>query len=225
MIVYQKNITPLLLFFINNIIMRQIFLLLILSISFFANSQSPLSKRHIQVYAGTSFNGTGDIKGFAFDTEYGQYFKKKSSWYVGIGGTIHDKVEPIFYTDQGGNQVDASVRATTAGFQVSGLYGHSFVRKQKHEFLIKAGPLVRYQSTSYWDILAVYHPAGTGLPFPVVAFFNLSPQRTLALGGNLEFAYNYTISKKVSIGILAELQTDTNGDTISQLLFSIGRRF
>jgi hypothetical protein len=205
--------------------MRYTFLFPLLLISFFANAQSSLPKRHIQVYAGTSFNGTGDITGFAFDTEYGQYFKKKSSWHVGIGGTVHDKVWPIFYTDPGGNQVDASVRATTAGFQVSGLYGRSIMRNQKHEFLIKAGPLVRYQSTSYWDILAVYHPAGTGLPFPVVAFFNLSPQRTLALGGNLEFAYNYSISKKVSIGVVAELQTDTNGDTISQLLFSIGRRF
>jgi hypothetical protein len=204
--------------------MRYLFLFSTLLLSFITNAQTSLPKRHIQVYAGTSFNGTGDITGFAYDTEYGQYIKKKSSWYVGIGGTIHDKVEPIFYTDAGGNQVDASVRATTAGFQVSGLYGHSFTRNQTHEFLIKAGPLVRYQSTSYWDILAVYHPAGTGLPFPVIAFFNVSPQRTLALGGNLEFVYNYTISKKISIGVLAELQTDTNGDTISQLLFSIGRR-
>jgi hypothetical protein len=205
--------------------MRHLFLFSTLLISFITNAQMSLPKRHIQVYAGTSFNGTGDITGFAFDSEYGQYFKKKSSWYVGIGGTIHDTQWPIFYTDQSGKQVDASVRATTAGFQVSGLYGHSFVRKQKHEFLIKAGPLVRYQSTSYWDGFGVYNPIITNLPFPVVGFVNVSPQRTLALGGNLEFVYNYCISKKVSIGVLAELQTDTNGDTISQLLFSIGRRF
>jgi hypothetical protein len=205
--------------------MRYLFLFSTLLISFIINAQTSLPKRHIQVYAGTSFNGTGDITGFAFDTEYGQYLKKKSSWYVGIGGTIHDTQWPIFYTDQSGKQVDASVRATTAGFQVSGLYGHSFVRKQKHEFLIKAGPLVRYQSTSYWDGFGVYNPIITNLPFPVVGFVNVSPQRTLALGGNLEFVFNYTISKKVSIGILAELQTDTNGDTISQLLFSVGRRF
>jgi hypothetical protein len=205
--------------------MRHTFLFSILLISFLANAQNSLSKRHIQVYAGTSFNGTGDITGFAFDTEYGQYFKKKSSWYVTIGGTIHDTQWPIFYTDQSGKQVDASVRATTAGFQVSGLYGYSFVRKQKHEFLIKAGPLVRYQSSSYPDGFGVYHSIITNLPFPVVEFVNTTPQRTLALGGNLGFVYNYTISKKVSLGVVAELQTDTNGDTISQLLFSVGRRF
>ncbi len=205
--------------------MRFTFLFFVLLTSFFANAQNALPKRHIQVYAGTSFNGTGDITGFAFDTEYGQYFKNKSSWYVTIGGTIHDTDWPIFYVDRSGEVVDGSVRATTAGFQVSGLYGYSFVRKQKHEFLIKAGPLVRYQSSSYPDGFGVYHSIITNLPFPVVEFVNKTPQRTLSVGGNLEFAYNYSISKKVSVGILAELQTDSNGETISQLLFSIGRRF
>jgi len=205
--------------------MRHILLFCFLLISFFAEAQVSLPKRHVQVYAGLSFNGTGDIVGFAYDTEFGKYFKKKSSWYVGMGGSIHDTHWPILYTDQSGNQIDGSVRATTAGFQISGLYGYSLVRNLKHEFLVKIGPLLRYQSTSYWDELAVYPPAGTGLPFPVVSFFNISPQRTLALGGNAEFVYNYTISKKVSIGVLAELQLDTNGDTISQFLFSVGRRF
>lgn len=205
--------------------MRHLLLFSFLVISFLSNAQMSLPQRHIQVYAGPSFNGTGDIIGFAYDTEFGKYFKKKSSWYVGIGGTIHDKVEPIFYTDQQGNEVDASVRATTAGFQISGLYGYSFVRNERHECLIKVGTLIRYQSSSYYDSFGVYHPVGTGLPFPVVAIFNITPQRTLALGGNVEFVYNYTISKKVSIGVLAELQLDTNGDTISQFLFSVGRRF
>ena len=165
------------------------------------------------------------MRGFAYNTEYGQYFKRKCSWYAGIGGTIHDKFEGIYYTDQSGNPIDASVRATTAGFEVSNLFGYSFVRNKRNEFLIKIGPLFRYQSTSYWDLLGVFPPAGTGLSFPVVAFINLTPQRTFALGANLEMAYNYVLSKNFTIGILTELQTDTNGDTISQLLFSVGKRF
>jgi len=142
-------------------------------IPFFASSQNTIPRKHIQLTAGTSFNGTGDIRGFAFNTEYGQYFKKKLSWYIGIGGTIHDKVEPIFYTDQSGNSVDGSVRATTAGFQITGLLSYSIFRNDEHNFFVRTGPLLRYQSTSYWDALAVYHPAGTGLPIPVVAFFIL----------------------------------------------------
>ena len=206
--------------------MRYILLSSILFISIFATAQdAALPNRQIQVFAGKSFNGTGDITGFAFDAEFGQYFKKKSSWYIGIGSTIHDKAVPIFYTEPSGKVVDASVRASIAGFQVSGLYGYNFLRTQKDEFLVKVGPILRYQSSSYWDSFATYYPIGTGLPFPVVTFYNISPQRTFAIGGNLALAYNYTISNKVSLGILGEFQTDSNGDTISQLLFSVSRRF
>lgn len=205
--------------------MRLLFLLLGLLLTIFLRGQTSLPKQQIQLYTGPSFNGTGDIIGFAYDTEYGKYFKKKSSWYIGIGGTIHDRQEPIYYNDRDGNPVDGSVRATIAAVQVSGLYGYSFVRNEVNEFVLKVGPLLRYQSSSYWDGLGVYPPAGTGFPIPVVSFFNTSPQRTFAVGGNLGFAYNYTFSKKISIGILTELQLDTNGDTITQCLLSIGRRF
>src|SRR5215204_4669762 len=143
-------------------------------IPFFASSQNTALKKHIQLTAGTSFNGTGDIRGFAFNTEYGQYIKKKLSWYFGIGGTIHDKTEPIFYPDQSGNLIDASVRATTAGFQIACLLSYSIIKTEDHEFLTRLGPLFRYQSTSYWDVLGVLPPAGTGLLFPVVAFINTS---------------------------------------------------
>jgi len=206
--------------------MRQLFLFLFFQSAFFANAQdATFPKKHFQFFAGTSYNGTGDISGFAFKSEFGLYFKKKSSFQINMGGTIHDKVHEIFYTDQSGKTVDGSVRATIAGFQIAGLYGYSFVRTQKDEFLIKVGPVVRYQSSSYWDQLGEYSPIITGVPFPVVDFINLSPQRTFAIGGNLALAYNYTISNKVSIGILGEFQTDSNGDTISQLLFSVGTRF
>lgn len=190
-----------------------------------APAQKMFPKSHLQILAGTSFNGTGDIRGFSYNTEYGKYFKKNLSWYAGFGGTIHDKVQPIFYTNQSGELIDASVRATTAGFQVEGLLAYSFIKTEQHDFLIRIGPLLRYQSTSYWDALGVFPPAGTGLSFPVVSFINISPQRTFALGGTGQIGYSFTINNKVSLGLLAGLQTDTNGDTITKLSLSIGRRF
>jgi hypothetical protein len=204
--------------------MLKLFSFLII-VPLFASSQNTISKKHIQLTAGTSFNGTGDIRGFAFNTEYDQYFKKKFSWNIGMGGTIHDKVEPIFYTDQSGNLIDASVRATTAGFQVTCLLSYSIIKTEEHEFFTRIGPLFRYQSTSYWDVLAVYHPAGTGLPFPVVAFINTSPQRTVAIGGAVQIGYAYSINKKISLGILGSFQLDSNGDVLRNALISIGRRF
>ena len=198
------------------------FLILLLH---FCSPQKISAQRQIQISAGTSFNGTGDIRGFAFNTEYGENFKKKLSWHAGIGGTIHDKAEPIFYTDQSGNTVDGSVRATTAGFQITGLLSYDIFRNDDHDFFLRAGPLLRYQSTSYWDVLAVYHPAGTGLPFPVAAFFNMSPQRTLAIGGAIQIGYGFSINKKVTIGILGSFQFDSNEDVLRNAFLTLGRRF
>ena len=172
-----------------------------------------------------SFNGTGDINGFAFNTEYGQYFKKKLSWYLGIGGSVHHKNEPIFYTDQSGNSIDGSVRATTAGFQTTCLLSYSIIKTEDNEFFTRFGPVFRYQSTSYWHVLSVYHPAGTGLPFPVVAFINTTSQRTFAIGGTVQIGYAYSINKKISLGILGGLQLDSNGDVLRNVFISIGRRF
>jgi len=191
----------------------------------FSPAQNVLTQSHIQISGGTSFNGTGDISGFAFNTEYGQYFKKKYSWYAGIGGTIHDKEEPIFYTNQSGNLVDASVRATIAGFQLTGLFAYNFIKEEEHNLLLGIGPLLRYQSTSYWDALSIYPPAGTGLPFPVVTFDNRTPQRTFAIGVTGRIGYHFTINKKISLGILGSLQFDSNGDVIRNALLSLGRRF
>ncbi len=205
--------------------MKYLLAFCLLIISCLAAAQKKFSKNHLQLLAGTSFNGTGDIRGFAYNTEYGRSFKKKVSWYAGIGGTIHDKVQPIFFTNQSGELIDASVRATTAGFQVEGLLAYSFIKTEEHDFLVRIGPLFRYQSTSYWDALGVFPPAGTGLPFPVVSFINISSQRTFAFGGTGQIGYNFTINNKISLGVLAGLQTDTNGDTITQLSLSIGRRF
>jgi hypothetical protein len=205
--------------------MRSLFLFSILFVSLFANAQNNLPTRQIQLFAGQSFNGTGDMKGFAYNTEFGQYFTKRSAWYLSIGGSIHDTEDPIFYTLRTGEQIDGSLRSTIAGFQVSGLYGYSFIRSKKNELLLKAGALLRYQSSSYPDQYGVYYPPSSSGYDPFVNFYHTSPQRTFAVGGSLALAYNYTMSNKISIGMLANFQTDTNGDAISQLLFSIGRRF
>lgn len=204
--------------------MLKLFLILFMT-PIFASSQNILPEKQVQLSAGTSFNGTGDIRGFAFNTEYGQSFKRKLSWYIGIGGTIHDKTEPIFYTGQSGNSIDGSVRAATAGFQITGLLSYGMIKNEEHEFFFRIGPLLRYQSTSYWDVLAVFPPAGTGLPFPVVSFINTSPQRTFAIGGSIQIGYNYTINNKYSIGVYGCFQFDSNEDVLRNALFTLGRRF
>jgi hypothetical protein len=200
------------------------FCLLLISVFSFSQNNS-IGKRDIKLIVGKCFNGTGDLRGLIFTTEYAKAFKKRLSWIVGIGGTIHDGYFPVFFTIPNGDTVDGSVRYTIAGVQIIGQIGYSAIKTTAHEVQMRAGALIRYQSSSYYDIITVLYPGGTGLPFPVVIFDNKTPQRTYSIGGNFEIHYNYSLTKKIMIGILAGLQTDTNGDTITQLSLSIGRRF
>lgn len=165
------------------------------------------------------------MRGIIFITEYTNYFNKHLSWAIALGGTIHDGSMPLFFSDQDGNSIDGSIRYTTAGVQTSSHLGYSFIRTSRHELAVKVGALLRYQSSSYYDQVGVYYPLATGFFIPVTTFENKTPQKTYAFGGSSQISYNYTISRAISFGIQAGFQTDTNGDTITQVAFTIGKRF
>ena len=172
-----------------------------------------------------SFNGTGDIWGPGFSIRYTNYFKKRISWGVWLGCTIHDKNWPIDFIDSTGRTYDISIRNTTAGIQGGGNIAYSVVRSQMHEFKVELGGVIRYQSTSNPDITTVLYPALTGIPFPVYVFQQTSPQRTLAIGANFQVSYNFNFNNQVSVGIIAGLQTDTNGERILPIGVTVGKRF
>jgi hypothetical protein len=205
--------------------MKTTALLFFLALPFMVSAQTGLPHRKLELALGRSFHGTGDMRGLIFTTAYSQRLNRRFSWSAAIGGTIHDASDPLYYNDQNGSQVDASFRYTTAGAQFSFDLGYSIIRTLHHDLTCRLGPLVRYQSSSYPDIYSINYPAGTGLPIPVIAFQNLTPQRTLAVGGIGMLQYGYSINNKISIGAIAGLQTDTNGDTLTQLAFTIGRLF
>jgi hypothetical protein len=201
-------------------------LLLISCLSFSQKNDNFLGERQLNFSIGRSKHGTGDMRGLIFNTEYSKRFKNRLSWIAGIGGTIHDGVRPLFFTYPDGSEIDGSIRYTTAGLQGKSQIGYSLIKTNTLELQIRAGALLRYQTSSYYDGVSILYPAaGTGVPFPVIYFTNISPQRTFTVGGNAEIFYNYSITPKILIGVLAGLQTDTNGDTITQLSLSIGRRF
>ncbi len=181
--------------------------------------------KQIKLLAGRSFNGTGDINGFGFSVGYEKYFKKKVNWSASIGSTIHDGQFPILYEYPEGNRVDGSIRYTTAGFQGIYALGYNFLKSNTNEFTIELGALLRYQSTSYYDNVVVLYPALTNLPYPVVLFRNRAPQKTFAVGAAPQISYNYSLSKKIRIGIAVSYQFDTNGDNIAQISLLVGRKF
>jgi hypothetical protein len=205
--------------------MKKIYLILYLQFWGVISFGQDQPKHFVQLTAGRNTHGSGDSRGVSFNTVYSTYFKERFSWIAGIGATLNDGSYPLFYTSPGGETIDGSIRYTTGGIQLSFGGGYSIIKKTNHELQVQISSVFRYQSTSYPDDVSILFPAGTGLPIPVVVFNNTSPQRTFAIGGAGTVFYNYTLKNKINLGLLAGLQTDTNGDTITQILFSIGKRF
>src|SRR5688572_5478695 len=204
---------------------RVVIFLLLVTCTFNSYSQD-LPKRQIEAMASYSFNGTGDIWGPGFSMRYTNYFKRNISWGAWLGCTIHDKVWPIDFIDSStGRIIDISIRNMAAGLQGGGNIAYSVVRSQMHEFKLELGGVIRYQSTTTPHITTVLYPALTGIPFPVYVFQQNSPQRTLAIGANFQMSYNFSFNNRVSVGIIAGLQTDTNGERILPIGITVGKRF
>lgn len=181
--------------------------------------------KQLQLSIGYSKHGTGDMRGYSFSVDYSKKMKKKFEWTVSIGSTIHDYIFPLVYEYPVGNTVDASIRSTTAGIQSSFSVGYCFLNSKTNKLKMSLGGLIRYQSSSYYDAVAVLYPALTSLPYPVVVFQNTTPQKTVSIGAIANLSYNYKISPKLGIGTLAAFQFDSNGDNISQLSISLCRYF
>lgn len=185
-----------------------------------ANAQT----KSIAVFGGICRNGTGDNNGMVYGTEFLKYIKKSSFfWSASFGGTIHDGSQPIFYKNETGNVTDMSVNYTIAGFQTIGHIGVKCFNANKHQLTFKTGPLIRYQSSSYWDILHLIYDSG--YPFPVVSFLNTTPRRTVALGLSTVLGYSYKLANDFSLGVDASFQFDTQEDNLRFLAFKFGKSF
>ena len=180
----------------------------------------------IQLTGGYSRHGSGDMKGIVFGTEYIRYVTKRFSLSYNIRATINSgKDEFIINNLVTGARTDASVRYTTAGVQLGVNAGLSFVKSARHDLRISCGPFGRYQSASNGsDGYSVYYPQTTGAPTILIGYDNRTLQETFAVGGVLQFQYDYTFSNNIYIGITPGFQTDTNGDAVLQLAFTLGRR-
>lgn len=202
-----------------------ILVFLVCSLLTYSQKTNQTTNKHVQFNIGKSFHGTGDMRGVAFNFMYTHYFTKKLSWNIDFGATIHDDSDPLYYTTPSGFGADGTIRYTTAGIQSSFGLGYSFLKIKENELGIKLNGLFRYQTTSIPDVLTILYPAGTGLPIPVVYFEQYEPARTVSIGAIGSLYYNYTFSKNISIGLLGNFQLDTNGDVLSQLGITVGKKF
>ncbi len=180
--------------------MKYIFTFCLLLISCLSISQKNddfLGERQLNFFIGRSLHVTGDMRGLIFNTEYSKILKKRLSGIVGVGGTIHDGVLPNYFTYPDGREIDGSIRYTTAGIQSKIEIGYNLMKTNKQGLQIRAGAVLRYQTSSYYDDVSILYPAaGTGVPFPVIVFNNRTPQRTFAAGGTAEIFFNQAIHQK-----------------------------
>lgn len=207
--------------------MRTFITLSIFLICFDAAAQitdTPLSHKFISLSGGRSTHGTGDMIGVSQRVTYGQYLRRRLFWFSVIGADIHDGKELSITTQPDGSTLDHSFRYTSGAIQLTGGVGWSFLRTNKSELGVKVGGVLRYQSSSYFDQLAVvFDPQKIG-PYPATFILNTSPQRTYSVGVGPEAFYQQTIFRAIFGGLSAGFQVDSNGDVLTNISFSVGKR-
>lgn len=180
--------------------------------------------QQLQLEAGRSYTGSGDMGGWAFTVGYEKRIKKQLSWEASVGANIYTDTKAIFYEDSFGEQKDASIRIVTAGFQVAHVYGYHFLKKNDKDLFFKMGGLFRYQANSF-DGAGIYYPIITNMPFPLVLLDNRFPQNTISLGAISKIGFSSLLTRNLTLGLTCSFQLDTNGDNIMQLMLIIGRKF
>lgn len=191
-----------------------------------AQDTTTLLNKSLQVEMGTGMHGSGDLTGLTLNTSYTNFFRKKVSYTIELGTSIHYGSSALFYVDNSGKNIDGSYRFTTAGLQLVGKIGLSFFRNKKNDLGLRIGPLLRYQSSSVPDrIRTIFPAAGTGFDIPISFASNENPQNTLTAGGVFQIFYNYSIANKIYIGPSAGFQSDSNGDTITNISLACGMKF
>ena len=213
---------------IANYSFKSFFVLVIYVTSFGkADAQDPIHRHALQLTAGYSLHGSGDMKGIGAGAEYIRYSSKKLFLNYNLRSTINNqKHEIIINNISAGTTQDASIRFTTAGIQLGVDAGFDFIKSKVLNSSISLGGFVRYQSASNGtDGYSLYGPAATGLPTILVEYSNKTPQETVAFGGLLQLQFNVNVSRQWYMGLVPRFQTDTNGDAIVLLGLSVGRRF
>jgi len=180
----------------------------------------------VELNLGLSRHGTGDLPGYLYGFSYGEEFGNKLFWQVGLEGSTNDQEDfPLTFMDEDGNEFDSTLHEVISGFQlVSGLK-YNIVQSTYHQFGISLFAMGRYQATSFDGEIITLFPGFTDLPYPVRLFRRREPSRTISFGGSLRINYQYNIGNNLFLGVLGAVQTDTNGDTLSNISLRFGKIF
>lgn len=173
-------------------------------------------KSAIELNAGPSGYGTGDLLGLFVDFSHINRFTKYLGLVAGLSSTMHYRSELPY------NPYDRNPDYyTTAGLQLSACLRFSFDLARAHELHIFAGPMVRFQANSLPEISTVIiDPYATDISRKYR--FEFHPQTSLTPGYLFAVGYTATIKSKVRLGGKLYFQNDTRGDVITGITPSIG---
>lgn len=205
--------------------MKKIFCisLIMLPVLCIAQTKPGKAEKIISISGGNSFSGTGDIAGIFIKAGFQ---KKVNRWNYNLflNTTIHDHIKPIFFQTSSGQTIDASIRHSVSGIELTPVICYSLWSMKKHDLYFGLGATLRYQSNGDNDSYALLYPAATGLSMPVLYFQNREKLRTFAIGPIGQLAYDFDISKNLLIGTMTSFQFDTNGDSFWNYGLKLGYR-
>jgi hypothetical protein len=198
------------------------FLLLLAGTAVLAQYKS--SNRYLQLGLGYSTHGTGDMKGVSFFCEYGKSLGKRTELGANIKSTIHGDAFQVTINWPDGSKDDASLRYSNAGLQAGPVFGYRLLQSSHYQFKIQAGAFARYQNSTFPSQYSFFIDQSAGIPRPTFEFSHDDKQNTFAAGYSVDLSYNFITTRKMMLGLKAGFQNDTNGDVITQVCLTVGKR-
>jgi hypothetical protein len=175
-------------------------------------AQSP-KLRSLLFDAGMGFHGSGDLLGGAGHFGYEHQIAGRFSLRYQLGATFHGGSAYGFDIDDGFSR-SVPMYFVTAGVQSAALAVLHVGGVRRQWFNIAAGPLVRFQLDGYPTSYSYsYDPPRTYGSYTVG---EIQP-RILTLGYKVQLESHLVHLKKLSLGLGASFQNDTNGDAITNV--------
>ena len=142
----------------------------------------------MQASGGYSNHGSGDFKGVFTAVDLLTYKTENFFLKYSLASTINSGRVKITVIDPNNSTHDASIRFTTAGFQLGVNGGYNLIRSLPNSVLLSLGAFARYQSASNGsDGYSLYGPAITGQPTILVGYDNRSAQHTFTVAQSLRY--------------------------------------
>jgi len=189
------------------------------------SSSAQLTNHSIQLSAGFSTHGTGDMLGVSTDVGYDHVFNKRFDMTYALTTTIHSSKDEPFNIPSGQWQPaeDRRINWTVAGIQITSMGHFAPISVKDQKLKLGGGFILRYQSSS------LPYAYGFGNDpidlYPRYTISDAGPGNIFTIGYTFGITWQVKVSSKFEIGLKAMFQNDTNGDAITHMSVILGRIF